>query len=131
MFDSGIRLQIDDVLGDQVSNLLDQSKIDNEIIYFRIQNTQKQEGHFCGYFALAFATAICFGVSPESIIYDQNQMIDHFLSCLETRTPTMFPHRLKRPARQERLILPYKMKTLDLRNSNLQKIVYSKEGKKN
>ena len=40
-------------------------------------------GNNCGLFSIAFATAICAGSSPVSIIYDQSKMRQYLVQCFE------------------------------------------------
>ena len=42
----------------------------------------------CGLFAIAFATAIALGISPEYIHFQQGEMRQHLLTCLSNG---MFP----------------------------------------
>jgi len=53
-------------------------------------------GSDCGVFALAFATAICFGHSPGKFQFDQQRMRTHLIECLEKKQFTMFPIRKER-----------------------------------
>jgi len=55
-------------------------------------------GSDCGVFALAFATAICFGHSPGKFQFNQQQMRSHLIDCLEKEHFTMFP--IKKEHRQ-------------------------------
>ena len=50
----------------------------------------------CGVFALAFATAICFGHSPGKFHFNQRQMRTHLIECLEKSHFSMFPIRKER-----------------------------------
>jgi len=53
---------------------------------------QRQKGSDdCGLFAIANATAVCFGVDPRSCRFDQNQMRQHLVLCLESGKMSMFP----------------------------------------
>lgn len=54
-------------------------------------------GSDCGLFALATATALCYGVDPTTCVYDQESMRQHFHACLTNRKITLFP--LKRNRR--------------------------------
>ena len=53
-------------------------------------------GSDCGAFALAFATAICYGHSPGKFHFDQQCMRAHLIECLEKKQFTMFPIRKAR-----------------------------------
>ncbi len=56
---------------------------------------QKQDGvKDCGLFAVAFATFLAFGNSPQSLSlhhFDQNKLRLHYVSCLEQQIVTEFP----------------------------------------
>jgi len=58
----------------------------------------KAGGSDCDVFALAFATAICFGHSPGKFQFNQQQMRSHLIDCLEKEHFTMFP--IKKERRQ-------------------------------
>lgn len=59
-------------------------------------------GSDCGIFALAFATAICYGHSPGKFQFDRQRMRNHLINCLEEQECTMFP--IKKERRQARKI---------------------------
>ena len=53
---------------------------------------QKQpDGHNCGLFAVAFAAEILAGKSPIEAVFDEAQMRDHLIFCLEEGALTPFP----------------------------------------
>lgn len=39
-------------------------------------------GSDCGLFAIAFAVALCFGLNPAKLIFNQEKMREHFVQCL-------------------------------------------------
>ena len=54
----------------------------------------------CGLFSIAFAVDLVSGNNPSNIIYDQSQLRDHLLRCLEMRRLSPFPrHRRTTPPR--------------------------------
>ena len=59
-------------------------------------------GSDCGLFAIASATAICNGQSPENIQFDQSQMRPHLLKCLEDKLLMPFPSTIA-PRRRPRI----------------------------
>ena len=61
-------------------------------------------GSDCGLFAIASATAICNGQSPENIQFDQSQMRPHLLKCLEDKLLMPFPSTIA-PRRRPRITL--------------------------
>ena len=64
-------------------------------------NTQMQYGSVdCGLFAIAFATAIALGISPEYIHFQQGEMRQHLLTCLSNGKLTTFPFDKNRRAKK-------------------------------
>ena len=55
-------------------------------------------GSDCGLFAIAFMTALAFGISPSSCLFDQQAMRPHLIKCFEQGAMEIFPIlRLRRP----------------------------------
>ena len=109
LFDSMIRWEVDRQLGQQLKELYpkDSRKNRNKIVV-RIQRTQKQKSDLCGFFACAFATALCFQQDPERIEFNVDELCAHFVKCLKNQTIEMFPHREKtRVNNTERMQLEY------------------------
>ncbi len=48
-------------------------------------------GNDCGHFAIAFITAIAFGISPSSCLFYQQAMRPHLIKCFEQGAMEMFP----------------------------------------
>ena len=48
-------------------------------------------GYDCRLFSIAFATALVFGEQPGCFLFDQKEMRDHLLQCLERQQMSMFP----------------------------------------
>ena len=103
------------------------------LFVFKIQNTQKQEETLCGFFACAFATALCNQVDIENLIFDKEKLASHWLSCIKNQRAIMFPCSLKeKTTSKDHLIIEYIRKvnnTIDIipnqkkSNSNL-KIIF-------
>ncbi|PFX16880.1 hypothetical protein AWC38_SpisGene18817 [Stylophora pistillata] len=56
------------------------------------QKVQQQKGNSdCGFFAIAFATTLCFGRDPVEMKYDQPLLRVHYIKCLESLKMTPFP----------------------------------------
>ena len=51
---------------------------------------------WCGLFAVAYATTICYGKKPEKFNFDQGLMRCHLLKCLENKLMGEFPVRKER-----------------------------------
>ena len=94
LYDSSPRNGIDNVLGKNLANVVSDRVKSRGVIRVRLQNTQKQQASFCGYFALANATAVCYGIDPERILFDENQIRQHFIDCVYNgKKLSMFPFR--------------------------------------
>ena len=91
------RSSINNYLGRQLEKMMNYPSIDEKpFIYVRVQKTQEQEFTWCGYFACAFATSLCMGIDIESITFDTNKMLTHWLECIKAKKISMFPYCLKR-----------------------------------
>jgi len=97
LFDSMSRNVIDRQLGTTCSLITVLTRLEKGHLIFRNQKVSRQQGHFCGYFALANAMALCLGLDPESLIFDENQLQNHFINIVYHNQPmAMFPHRVKK-----------------------------------
>ncbi len=97
LFDSMPRREIDTELGTTCSLITTLPRLEKGHIIFRVQKVSKQRANFCGYFALANAMAICLGLDPETLIYDENQLRNHFISIIYHNQPvTMLSYTLKK-----------------------------------
>ena len=55
-------------------------------------NVVKQAGASdCGFFALAYATAVCHGLDPTALCFDQRKLRQHVVDCIENKFVTPFP----------------------------------------
>jgi len=96
LFDSSPRHGIDKILGKNIANVVSERVKSRGVIRVRLQNTQKQQECFCGYFALANATALCYGIDPERILFDEYEIRQHFIDCVYNgKKLSMFPFREK------------------------------------
>ena len=62
-----------------------------------VKNTKSQKKIFCGYYAAAYATALCNLIDPENLEFIEEDLPLHFLNCLKTGKIDMFPHKIKKP----------------------------------
>jgi hypothetical protein len=96
LFDSMSRREIDTQLGTTCSLITVLPRLEKGHLIFRIQKVSKQRATFCGYFALANAMALCLGLDPETLIYDENRLRDHYISIIYHNHPVaMFPYTVK------------------------------------
>ena len=58
--------------------------------------SMQTNGSDCGVYAIAFATALCLGKSPQKLLFDESKMRPHLIKCLEDGCFTMFPVRQTR-----------------------------------
>ena len=57
-----------------------------------VPQSQLQEGaDDCGLFTIATATSLCFGIPPNTILWDQKKMREHFRRCFENGKMSPFP----------------------------------------
>ncbi|KAG1702037.1 Nucleoporin NUP35 [Nymphon striatum] len=65
----------------------------SEKITVDVMDCQKQSGgNDCGLFAVAHATALCFGMDPSLFQWKQDQMRSHLKKCISSGRIEMFPH---------------------------------------
>ncbi len=80
--DSGTKYKIEDTFPDSDLTII-------------LPSVQQQDGaKDCGLFALAFATFLAFGNSPETLSlhwFDQKSFREHYMSCIESKQVTQFP----------------------------------------
>ena len=96
LYDSSPRYSIDSILGKNIANVVSDRVKSRGVIRVRLQNTLKQQECFCGYFALANATASCYGIDPEMILFDEYEIRQHFIDCVYNgKELCMFPYREK------------------------------------
>ncbi len=78
-----------DQLQEQIASLL---ITPHSFIVLNFIDVQLQSGESdCGIFAVAYATALAFGQSPQHIHFDQKKMRKHLVECFENRKMTPFP----------------------------------------
>ncbi len=78
LFDSLSRRKIDTQLGTTCSLITALTRLEKGHLIFKIQKVSKQRASFCGYFDLSNAIALCLKLDPESLIYDEDQLRNHF-----------------------------------------------------
>jgi len=96
LFDSMPRKKIDSQLGTTCSLISALTRLEKGHLIFKIQKVSKQRASFCGYFALANAMALCLKLDPESLIYDEDELRNHFINIIFYNQPiAMFPYTVK------------------------------------
>ncbi len=81
------------------------------MVSYRLANVQRQSDDLCGYFACAFATAICYGLDPEIIFFKENEIVEHFINILyRNKKFEMFPYHKREFYTKGRVLLDYKQK---------------------
>ena len=79
-------LDIDSTL--QICSIL---KYDGKTIKFNKVPVQTQQGAVdCGLYAIAFATAICNGNSPQKMVFNQAQMRQHLIESIDNKNLNIF-----------------------------------------
>ena len=69
--------------------------------------TQKQDRTLCGYFSCAFATALCNQINIETISFEEDKLIEHFIKCIISKKTEMFPNNLKKVYNTKKNIINY------------------------
>lgn len=68
-----------------------------DLLQLQYMNMQKQKGGAdCGLFAIAVATALCIGMDPTKLTFEQGKMREHLRLCFETGLLTPFPAKANR-----------------------------------
>ena len=63
-----------------------------DIFTIQIAKVNKQsETNDCGAFAVAYCTSLAFGQDPSSVVYSQEHLRHHLLTCLENQKMSIFP----------------------------------------
>jgi hypothetical protein len=110
LLESSIRSKIDTDLGTVVANTIDPIVKTKGRIVFKVIKTQKQSSCVCGYFALANAATLCYGLDPETLVFDQKKLIEHFIQIVYEGKPlSMFPYKLKKVYNTNHMYLHYKL----------------------
>ena len=81
-----------------------------------------QKANLCGYFSLANAMALCFGLDPEELIFAENAIRDHFINIMfYNQEMSMFPHSVKKKYKTNHAHLRFDLKDVELtdRQNNL------------
>ena len=63
-------------------------------------------GADCGLFAIAFATALCFGQDPYRLSFNQQKMRNHLMECFKIGEMSPFP-----PAKEQRRLARHRLMT--------------------
>ena len=69
---------------------IERSEIDILSMHFVNCDLQKN-GNDCGLYAFANAVALCNGLNPAHLVYNQNEMRSHLMKCMEKKEFTVFP----------------------------------------
>ena len=84
-----LTLEPDSQVKSQICALL---KYEGTIVTVNKEPVQQQHGSVdCGLFAIANIVALCFGYEPNKILFHQDRMRNHLISCLEAGQFSMFP----------------------------------------
>jgi hypothetical protein len=105
LYDSYHRMDITGELARVLAETIDK-KDTNQSSIVRWADTQLQTGKWqCGYFSLANATALCYKQDPETMVFDENQIRQHYINIMFNNFPlTMFPFHLKKKSFTERYL---------------------------
>ena len=106
IYDSLYRNKIEPGLGETLVKILSPDILKNDFLSFSIKKSSKQVKTFCGYFALANLTALCFGLDPETLKFNELEIRDHFLKIVydSEQNLTMFPFELTSKPRTNKIL---------------------------
>lgn len=83
------QLETCDKFNCQVASMMD---CQSSSINVKVMSMMSQKGSSdCGLFAIAYAVSLCFGISPESQNFDQDQMRGHLAKCFMEGKLSPFP----------------------------------------
>ena len=92
IYDGMLRDSLENHLANQLEKMMTQTERDQPYIIARVRKTQVQKRTWCGYFACAFATALCFNIDIEKITFNTDELLSHWLKCIREMKVTMFPY---------------------------------------
>ena len=96
IYDSLPRTTVNNHLGKQLGKMMTVKKENLPVIKIRVQKTQIPSSNLWGYFACAFATSLCFGISVESIAFNEQKLSSHWLKYIKKwKSVLMFPYAVK------------------------------------
>lgn len=96
LYDSLPRREIDPQLGSLCSLISVNERLQKGFLTFEVKNIQNQKKNFCGYYALAFAMALCLGLDPELLEFNENELREHFIGIMfKNKDMSMFPFTYK------------------------------------
>ncbi len=62
------------------------------VIHVNMENVQQQpDSYNCGFFAIAYATHLCFHQNPKCLQFEVSKMKSHLVRCLEAKRMEPFP----------------------------------------
>ena len=102
VFDSAFN-DIDKESKSQIASIL---KFDGKCLKLQKVPVQHQAGGSdCGLFAIAFAVALCFGLNPSKLIFEQSKMRDHLLHCLKENEFTNFSFSINPMWKKKKIVI--------------------------
>ena len=110
IYDSLYRGEIETILGQAISNIVIPEIKQKGFLIFRVQRVTLQKKTFCGYLSLANLTALCFGLDPETLLFDEHEIREHYLKItFESEPLTMFPYYSKRKSSIKNNLIKFKL----------------------
>ena len=109
LYDSLSRNELDSGLKVNIRNLLPTNNY--AFLYFEVnvRHVQQQRKDRCGYFACAFAAALCEGLNPENLLFDEEDLVKEFKLSLSNNCYKMFSYKeIQRYPRGLNLITEFK-----------------------
>lgn len=101
-FYDSLHLKLSNLTKKVLADLLMTKKKAITVTYSNVQF--QNGGSDCGLLAIAFATSLCLGQDPATLLYDQPLMRNHLLSCIVAGEITDFPQQsIRRKTRKHKV----------------------------
>ena len=92
LYDSYAKLSEKYIPSDITSQIASYSCHPDPELVLHVTSVQQQNNSVdCGLYAIAFATSLCYGHDPESIVFDHSLMRSHLIKCIQDGDMTPFP----------------------------------------
>ena len=94
-------IYINSIASDTAASIASLLHLSSDTVNVDIMNVQRQgNGSDCGLFSIAFMTALCYGMDPTQILFDQSALRHHLITSFEKKAMTPFPEVKGKPARK-------------------------------
>jgi hypothetical protein len=107
LYDSYERSSLDEVLAKNIKNTINFQNYESPL-KINVKSVQIQKTACCGFFAVAFAAALCEGLDPQLLLFDETEIKKHFIDILYGRKEyEMFPFKMNKKKYRKSLTLNF------------------------